>query len=92
MPIGRPWVPRIKRTCEQCGKTFEVKESTLQHSPARWCSIKCAGLARRGKPAHNRILPPDEDIAKEYESGNSSRAIALVKVMSEWHLAGNVSR
>jgi endogenous inhibitor of DNA gyrase (YacG/DUF329 family) len=36
---------RVERTCETCGKTFEVRESRLARGEVRYCSHKCQGKA-----------------------------------------------
>ncbi len=40
------WKSKIKKVCQQCNKSFEVKPS-LQR--IKFCSNKCAGLSKRGE-------------------------------------------
>lgn len=66
---------KLDVTCEMCGKTFQVHPYRIRQG-VRFCSKKCNGLWSRGKPSGWRILPPDEQIGREYESGDTLKDIA----------------
>lgn len=40
------WKPRVKRKCEVCGKEFETNYPAIKKGEGKYCSTKCAGIAR----------------------------------------------
>lgn len=46
-------IPRIKRVCEQCGKTFSLAPFRLKRSPCRFCSRHCWRESTRTGEYHN---------------------------------------
>lgn len=53
MPSGiYPRKPKIKKTCQVCGKTFEVHP--CRKDTAKYCTRKCSGLSQQGKPSWNK--------------------------------------
>ena len=43
----------MKVNCRQCGKEFSTKPSYIKQGVVR-CSMRCQGIARRGKPSWNK--------------------------------------
>lgn len=41
---------RVDRTCEQCGKTFDLKPSQVEHVSGRFCSRACESVSRIKRP------------------------------------------
>jgi len=41
---------KVSRRCDFCGKEFWIFPSRLKFGPARYCSTRCASLARRADP------------------------------------------
>lgn len=63
----------VSRTCEQCGKTFEVPRWTLRAGerrgikPGRFCSRRCYGdgiLAKSKSTSYPSIAAPDHPLAR----------------------------
>jgi len=44
---------KLNKICEVCGKEFKVY---LKRVNAKFCSVKCFGISRKGKPAWNKGL------------------------------------
>lgn len=62
--------------CEHCGEQFERPRSQAVRSATHFCSKKCYQEWLIGKPAPNRILPPDKQIVAEFTSGDKLVDIA----------------
>jgi hypothetical protein len=42
-------MPKVERVCELCGESFWVYPSSIKWFPSKFCSLACAGKARRNK-------------------------------------------
>jgi len=59
------------RICPICGKEFFVHLSSLKRGQGKYCSYKCAGMARKGKNNHNykgKISRICQNCGKEFEA------------------------
>ncbi len=48
------------RICQHCGKTFKIFKCWLKKNKGKFCSLKCMGKARKGKPVWNKGIPHTE--------------------------------
>lgn len=82
---------KIRTVCAQCGIVF-YRYASQGKTGKGYCSRRCYGLSIRGKEAHNRILPPDEQVAKEYRDGLSAYEIAREYGVSESNARAAIKR
>lgn len=56
---------RITKTCEICGKQFDVQLWRFRRNPneGRFCSLDCFGISCRGKPTWNKGQKMSEEIS-----------------------------
>lgn len=70
---------KIERVCEGCGQAFYVSPYRLKApgNPARFCSMGCRTKAGGWQPFkdHLKVDVPTEQLAKEYQAGDTLAAI-----------------
>ena len=83
--IGRR--KRVPRTCDTCGKDFEVSPCRLKYSPAKWCSIPCRNVGvTGGKSPRYKGTPYMSHGYLTFREQGTKRQIRVHRHVMEQHL------